>query len=393
MLEIGSQIQGVVDRYVVESVAGEGGFGITFCARRESNGEVVALKLLRLERMDSWKALELFEREGALLRTLDHPKIPSYVEFFAQTDEGPVAHEGERAAEPKALVLVQRLVPGRDLAKRLAAGRSFETDEVTAIIRQVLEVLDYLHGLSPPVIHRDVNPRNIVLDDEGSVYLVDFGAIQQKLREQTVGGSTSVGTLGYIPIEQSLGKARPASDLYSLGVTTVVVMTGMQPDDLPLDDSTSKIDLAALGLTAAAATSEPRRRLHALLDRLLEPIVGQRLESAAAALRILDGKEDAKPAEPAVPQHTKTPAWYRTLFILCLGGSLGGAGIIYPLNFNNFSETEMIQMAPFWVLPAAFGASGLLVQSSKRPIVNAILMTLGAAGALAFFFAAIFPAL
>jgi serine/threonine protein kinase len=392
-VESGDQVAGTKDTYEVEHAVGEGGFGITYRARRASNGEVVALKQMRLEKVDSWKALELFEREASVLSSLGHPAIPHYVEFFATTPDGPVAHTGEGTHAPDSLILVQRFVDGEDLGRRLADGRSFEADELLGIIRRVLGALAYLHELNPPVIHRDVNPRNIVVDDDGAAFLVDFGAIQHRLQEKTVGGSTTVGTLGYIPMEQSLGKARPASDIYALAVTTTVLMTGMRPEELPLDDATGKIDLGRLGLTTEADASEAKRRLCAFIDVGLEPIVGQRLGSARAAIEILEGN-DAIAVRPddAVGEPT-TPSWKKTLFTLFLGGSLGGAGIIYPLNFDNFSETQMVQMAPFWVLPAAFGFFGLLMQHTKRPILNAIGATIAAGLGLVFFLFAIFPAL
>ena len=390
-METGDVIQGVVDEYTVDEIVGEGGFGVTYRARRASNGESVALKQMRIERAQSWKALELFEREAAVLKSLSHPRIPAYVEFFASGEDGPIAHAGGGETAPSSLVLVQQLVEGVDLARRLGRGERFEPTQVTEIVRSILEVLTYLHELSPPVIHRDVNPRNIVLDENNVAHLVDFGAIQQRIREATVGGSTSVGTLGYIPIEQSLGKARPASDLYALAVTTVVLATGLQPEELPLDEDSSKIDLAELGLDKDG--SENRKHLLRFLDLALEPIAGSRLASARAGLEILDGKDSLDTPKPTQLADPDGPSWVRTVFLLFLGGSLGSAGIIYPLNFDNFSETQLVEMAPFWVLPAAFGAIGLTVWTSPRPFVKAFVGTVLAALGLALFLFGIFPAL
>ena len=122
------------------------------------------------------------------------------------------------------------------------------------------------------------------------------------------------------------------------------------------------------------------------------PIVGRRLKSARAGLEILDGKDQLVVRPPSALSTEKTSK-YRTLFILFLGGSVGSAGIIYPLNFKNFSETQLVEMAPFWVLPAAFGFIGLLVQHTKRPLLNAAVGTLIAAGALVVFLFGIFPSM
>lgn len=391
-MEAGHEIHGTVDTYVVEGTVGEGGFGVTYRARRVSNGELVALKQLRLDKLDSWKALELFEREAKVLGALDHPRIPRYVEFFATTPTGPVAHAEGGDNPPDSLVLVQHLVQGVDLQKRLAAGETFDITAISAILRDALQALAYLHERNPPIVHRDVNPKNLVRDADGHTFLVDFGAIQHKLHEETVGGSTSVGTLGYLPMEQTLGKARPASDIYSLGVAVVVLMTGMQPESLPLDEHTGKIDLRRLGLVPAPADPTERRRVLAFLDGALEPAVGKRLGTARAALEVLDGRDALVPRPPTQLEPAR-PTGARTIFLLCLGGSLGSAAILYPLGFDNFSETELVRMAPFWVLPAAFGAIGLFVQHTSKPIANAVFGTIVAAFALAVFLFGIFPSL
>jgi len=89
----------------------------------------------------------------------------------------------------------------------------------------------------------------------------------------------------------------------------------------------------------------------------------------------------------------KRAARWRTLFVLALGGSLGSAAIIYPLNFNHFSETRLVQMAPVWILPAAFGFFGLLGIKTPRPLVVACLGSVGTLVALFLFFAVIWPSL
>jgi serine/threonine protein kinase len=393
MFEPGDQLESPQTTYAVERKLGDGGFGHTFLAR-DSDGAEVALKVLRIERLESWKALELFGREAAALRSLAHPTIPSYIEFFATTEQGPIplVETLVHHIDLERLVLVQSFRAGRSLRDRLQAGDRLSPDTLLHIAETLLETLKTLHAQSPPIIHRDLTPANIILDDDGTVSLVDFGAISQGVTTATLGGSTSVGTLGYIPIEQSLGKAKPASDLYALGVTLTVMASGVAPEELPLDDATSKIDLEPLGLHEQLPP-----KLVALIDRMIEPLQANRPATAGEALHALQtGAAVAKPVNPKTPTIAETPTiptWKKTLFVLALGGSVGSALIIYPLNFNNFSETEMIRMSPFWVLPAAFGLFGLMLQKSKRPLLYAAASTIGAALALAFFFAAIFPAL
>jgi serine/threonine protein kinase len=387
----GDTIRGATSSYTIHDHVGSGGFGHTY--RATSDGDaVVALKVLRVEKLEDWKALELFEREARALRSIDHPRIPTYVEFFAHVDDAPVSLEelSSSDVQPDALFLVQYYVEGTDLQTRMDHGESFTTAQVADITRQTLDILTYLHELHPPVVHRDINPRNLILGDEGRVYLVDFGAIQQTLREETVGGSTSVGTLGYIPIEQSFGKARPSSDLYALGVTTVALMTGQSPSNWPIDDNTSKISLARLGLDPGQQASARRRRLLRMLDQMLEPLVAQRVASAREALALLDGTAapDAEATEPRA-----LPEWKRYLFYATSMGGLGLGAVLYVFFFDELSETELVQISWIWILPMIFGFVGLALQNTKRPILYALGCVIGGALGLACFFAAIWPSL
>lgn len=399
MLTIGQWITSPTDRYKVLEPVGEGGFGLTYLAHSTLHDRAFVLKLLKIERVNDWKALELFEREATVMRTLEHSGIPAYVEFFATSGEEAIALEDLSSIQDASatIVLVQEFVDGKDLAVRMRAGEHMTAYLIESIARQLLEILGYLHALNPPIVHRDVSPKNIILDQNERVSLVDFGAIQHTLTTNTVGGSTSVGTLGYIPIEQSMGKAKPCSDLYALGMTILVLLTGHSPDSLPLDDATSKVDLAKLGLTPAAQEDDSKRRLCALIDRVIEPIAAQRPQTTSAALALLDDAGGALVAGPnrAVELYEihEHPSWVRTMFVMMLGGSIGSAMILYPLGFDNFSETELVNMAPFWILPAAFGLFGLIFSGEKRPIVTAIVATVVSAFGLGCFFVAIWPSL
>ncbi len=390
MFQPGETLESPRAVYTIERKLGEGGFARTYLA---TDGVTeVALKVLRLERLENWKALELFQREAAALRDLDHPCVPGYVEVFALTPEGPQSlDETELSADWQldGLVLAQTFRAGESLADRIARDQRLSPAQLDLVVRKVLDTLTYLHELSPPIIHRDITPKNIILDDDGDVSVVDFGAITQSVHAATIGGSTSVGTFGYIPIEQSLGKSKPVSDLYAFGVTLAVVVSGVVPEELPIDDETSKIDIArvAEGLSLAP-------RFVRLIDALVEPLQTNRPKSARLALELFErGDALVEAPDPGAIEKSRQGSWRTTLFTLALGGSLGSAGIIYPINFNNFSETELVQMSPLWVLPAAFGFFGLLLKNSERPILYAVLATIFSGFMLYCFFAAIFPAL
>jgi hypothetical protein len=304
-LTVGRVVQGLQARYTVERALGAGGFGMTYLARR-GDGEAVVLKQLRLARMTDWKALELFEREARVLAALSHPGIPKLYEFFALDGESPRAPAalyssvaGPSPAAPPSpslsLVIAQAYVEGRSLQAWIDEGGRWAADDAEAVLRRLLDVLKYLHSLNPPVIHRDIKPANVVLGTDGKAYLVDFGAIQDRLRGTAEAGSTTVGSFGFFPQEQLLGKARPASDLYALGMTLMCALTHLQPEELPLDEQTSKVQVRV------AAPYLPERLARAL-EAMLEPAVGQRAATTDEVAGILDGLTPASAMAAAAPR-------------------------------------------------------------------------------------------
>ena len=144
--------------------------------------------------------------------------------------------------------------------------------ELNDLIDQMLDILSYLHAKSPPVVHRDIKPSNIIARPDGSYALIDFGAVQTIVQD-TVGGSTVVGTAGYSPPEQMMGRAVPASDLYALGATAVALLSGESPSDLPVERMKIRFRQAI----------DVDDELGAFLDRLLAPDASDRFEDAEAA--------------------------------------------------------------------------------------------------------------
>ncbi|MEO1297708.1 MAG: protein kinase, partial [Cyanobacteria bacterium J06636_16] len=107
------------------------------------------------------KKLELFEREAQILAKLKHPAIPKYLDYF-QKD----------TTDNRFFYIVQELAEGRSLADLVAAGERFPEIEARRIALEILQILQYLHGLNPPVIHRDIKPSNIVRRKDGRIFLV-----------------------------------------------------------------------------------------------------------------------------------------------------------------------------------------------------------------------------
>lgn len=252
-------------RYTLLGILGEGSMGRTYLA--DAEGGRVAIKALYPSRLATTKDLQLFVREAEVLQKLSHPRIPAYVDAF---DEG----EGEGIRYH----LVQQWVDGPTLRDVMTRGDRFDEQGAGKIMKALLAVLDYMHGCDPPVVHRDLKPENIIVraDDEQPV-LVDFGAVREVVRLTMGGGSTIIGTYGYMPPEQLMGRALPASDLYSLGVTILELLTRQTPQDLHGQD--------VQRLIGAANVSEEFRRV---LRRCCAPDLADRYESAAQVLGDLE---------------------------------------------------------------------------------------------------------
>ncbi len=186
--------------------------------------EKVIVKLLPFSPQLHWDDIKLFEREAQVLKHLNHPYIPKYRDYFSTE---PLNND-----ELPWFGLVQNYIPGDSLQQLLKQGKRLAEAEVKEIAIQLLEIVIYLHELSPPVLHRDIKPSNIIWRNYRQVYLVDFGAVQERAKAEGA-TFTVVGTGGYAPPEQLWGRAVPASDLYALGATLIHLLTGTAPVDLP----------------------------------------------------------------------------------------------------------------------------------------------------------------
>ncbi len=220
------------NRYRLINLLGQGGFGRTYLVEDQGRfNELCALKELTPPQtgyaLD--KSKELFQREAQILYQIEHPQIPKFRAMFE---------------EDQRLFLAQDFVEGktyRDLLdERKSRGFVFSEQEVLQLMQQVLPVLSYLHGKG--IIHRDIAPDNMILRDRDRLpVLIDFGVVKEiatRLQQDVGKHATTVGKLGYAPIEQmQTGNAYPNSDLYALAVSAVVLLTGREPQEL-LDDNT-----------------------------------------------------------------------------------------------------------------------------------------------------------
>jgi len=233
-------------RFVCLGALGEGTQGTTFDGVDKREGRPVAIKRFDVRGAKAWKDVELAEREARVLSSLSHPRLPAYVDHFE---------------EDGALYLVMEKIEGESLLAMRKRGAVLSEDDILRLLRDASEVLDYLHGRAPPVIHRDLKPGNVIRRPDKTYAFVDFGAVRDKLKPQ--GGSTVVGTFGYMAPEQFQGRATPASDVYAIGATALAMLTGEEPENLPHK---------GLGIDVEAALEgRASRRLVETLSQMLAP--------------------------------------------------------------------------------------------------------------------------
>jgi Protein kinase domain len=256
-------------RYAVVRLLGEGGQAATFEAVDKKEGTLVAIKRFRVRGAKSWKDVELAEREARVLASVSHHALPRYVEHFEEQGE---------------LYLVTRKIEGESLAEAKSGGRKMSEASVVRLLRDASSALDYLHGRAPPLIHRDIKPSNVICRPDGSYAFIDFGAVRDKMKPE--GGSTVVGTFGYMAPEQFQGRAMPASDVYAVGATAITLLTGREPEDLPHRGLAIDVKAALAG----GRTSDAMRRV---LEAMLEPDPDRRAPRIAPLLAQLGEPAEA----------------------------------------------------------------------------------------------------
>jgi serine/threonine-protein kinase len=222
-------------KYQIISKLATGGFGETYLAidtHLPSGRQCVVKKLkpsVDSDPLTDWLK-QRFEKEAIILEELGNnsAQIPKLYAYFSVKDD---------------FYLVQEFIEGLTLTQKLKQLGNFTEEEVEDFLLDILPVLDYIH--SRGIIHRDIKPDNIIIrKSDGKPVLLDFGIIKEKINIQQKGAKNSsviLGTPGYMSPEQALGKAVFSSDLYSLGLTAIFLLTGKEPEDFITDPHTGEI--------------------------------------------------------------------------------------------------------------------------------------------------------
>jgi serine/threonine protein kinase len=332
-------------RYVVRSVLGEGAQGITYDALDVGQGRAVAIKRFDVRGARSWKDVELAERETRVLATLDHPLMVRYIEHFEENG---------------ALYLVMEKVEGETLDAIRRRQGPLPEREVGRFLACADRALTYLHGRGSPIVHRDINPRNVVRRSDGSYVLVDFGVVSELLFRRSA--STVAGSVGYMAPEQLQGRALPATDVYAVGATALAALTGAEPDTLT--HRGLHVDVrAALGGRASPA-------MIASLERMLEPDPDRRATSVAAALDDAIAPPRPLPAAPPIAIANEDAAVKSIRNLLWVLWGLGW--IIVPIALRENAH-RLIPLIMFGSLAALFVVTwhkGAIIRAALRALIG-----------------------
>ncbi len=203
------------NRYHIEALLGQGGFGAVYKVRDENLDKTCAVK----ENLDtSQEAQRQFLREATVLANLSHNNLPRVTDHFIIPNQGQY--------------LVMDFIEGVDLQHLVEKDNALDPGRAAELISQVMDALIYMHNRVPPVLHRDIKPANIKLTPEGKAVLVDFGLVKlYDSHTKTTMGARAI-TPGYSPPEQyGQGSTDARSDIYALGATLYMLVTGIHPPE------------------------------------------------------------------------------------------------------------------------------------------------------------------
>src|SRR4249919_4115168 len=207
---IGTVLSG---RYRLEAKLGSGGMSTVYLARDETLDRPVAVKVMHREMSEQPDQLERFRQEARAVAKLSHPNVVAVIDA------------GEDGGHP---YIVFEYVEGETLKQRIARLGALDTQEAIAYAIEIARGLSIAHARN--LVHRDIKPQNVLIDDEGRAKLTDFGISRQLEQDGMTATGRVLGTTDYVAPEQAMGHgADPRSDIYSLGVVFYEMLIGQVP--------------------------------------------------------------------------------------------------------------------------------------------------------------------
>jgi len=298
----------LAERYRPLRLLGAGGLGRTLLAEDESQPSkpYCAIKQFYPQgQNNSPKAAQLFHQEAERLKELgNHPQIPEFLAYFEQDN---------------CQYIVQEFIDGENLNQELAQLGAFSEKQLRSLLSDLLPVLQFIH--QGKVIHRDIKPENIIRRRrDNKLVLVDFGAAKYATWTILAKTGTTIGSAGYAAPEQTFGKAVFASDIYSLGVTCIHLLTQMQPFDLyePLE--------SGFIWRQYLVNNPVSQDLAELLDKMIHPVLKQRYQSVEEVLQYFSRLGTIQ----ATIQHqgNSTKPEINASFLHTIRGHSGGVGAV-----------------------------------------------------------------
>lgn len=352
--------QVIDNRYRLIRQIGQGGFGRTYLAedQKKSHQKCVLKEFAPqvTEKQDLQKAKELFEREANVLKKLHHSQIPMFHTSLQV-----------KIGSQDFFFLVQDYVEGDNfdqlLEQRQSQGKTFTEAEVITLLQQLLPVLSYIHSLD--VVHRDISPDNLIWRRSDNLpVLIDFGGVKQLPASQgfwftkLAVNHTLLGKKGYAPEEQlRQGKVYFNSDLYSLAVTALVLLTGKEPQ---------KLYDSYQGIWRWGREINVSFQLEAVLKKMLAYKPSDRYQNANQALKDLTS---TSVTQPPVTHLTKIKT-----MVVAPGRK---AGAIVSKFHNKTQAVAQKLPLPGWLRPFAvsFGSTAVivLIGAGSFAIVNSLI--------------------
>ena len=306
----------IVGRYyrIIERL-GEGGFARTYLAEDLGKLTKPPCVVKEIKPSQQFKPKEIQKRFETEARTLEllgqHEQIPHLDKCFLNNNK---------------FYLIQEYIFGRSLSEELLPGKKMSEEEVIKLLRDILEILQFVHNHH--VIHRDIKPSNLIRRVDDKIFLIDFGAVKEistlAITESgKINPTIAIGTPGYIAPEQGHGNPRPNSDIYSVGIIGIQALTGLDPNNFPSDPQTSeKIWNYSVSDQEAVQVSPALERI---LNKMVRYDFKQRYQSVTEVL--IDLEKLTKPTQitvynPLLNKPSGLPMWISGLALLGVMGGL-----------------------------------------------------------------------
>ncbi|MEC4983546.1 MAG: serine/threonine-protein kinase [Oscillatoria sp. PMC 1068.18] len=350
------------NRYQIINTLGSGGFGETFLAEdtyMPSRRRCVIKQLKPISNNPQMYQLiqDRFAREAAILEEVGqgNSQIPDLFAYFSENGQ---------------FYLVQEYIEGKTLTKLAQSQGNLSESVVKEVLVKLLPVLSYIH--SKRIVHRDIKPDNIIMRSADNLpVLIDFGAVKEAMgtvvnSQGNSAASIIVGTPGFMPSEQAAGRPLYSSDLFSLGLTAIYLLTGKTPQQLASDPHTGEVlwqqfapqvSQGFASILNKSVMSHPRDRYHnaqAMLQALQSPETpvapttypNQSMPQTEETLVVSPGGRQQQPQSVSpvtTPVANNSPQKSKNLLLASLiAGGIIGASVIIGYALTRDPETNSV---------------------------------------------------